>query len=268
MIKCFTSALLLGLLLIASPVWALDDDTEKFIQEQVDQRLQSFMESELFQAKINEGIIRFIQAQNALQEQAARESEQTGTLQLLPVDPARDHIRGNAEAAFTLLEYSDFECPFCKRFHETAKAFLAKNDDVNWVYRHFPLDFHNPGAQQQAEAAECVAQLGGNDAFWEITDFIYDVTRSNGNGFPLSALPDAAKAAGVDVVAFQKCLATGAQRDRVLQDLANGQQSGVTGTPGNFLIHNVSGTVVVITGAQPLENLENTLAALKQELGL
>lgn len=260
-------ALILSMLWFTGTASALDQDTETYIQEQVDARLQSYIASEAFQAKINEGIIRFIQAQNALQEQAAQQAEQSGTMQLMPIDPSRDHIRGNPNAAFTLLEYSDFECPFCKRFHETAKAFLSKNDDVNWVYRHFPLEFHNPGAQKQAEATECVAQLGGNDAFWMITDFIYEVTRSNGKGFPLSALPSAAEATGVDVAAFNKCMASGAQRDRVLEDLDNGQRSGVTGTPGNFLIHHASGTVVVITGAQPLENLERTLEAMKQELG-
>lgn len=262
-----TLSILLSLLWFTNAAWALDQDTETYIQEQVDNRLQAFIESEQFQAKINEGIIRFIQAQNALQEQAAQQAGQAGTMQLMPVDPKRDHIRGNPDAAFTLLEYSDFECPFCKRFHVTAKQFISKHDDVNWVYRHFPLEFHNPGAQKQAEATECVAQLGGNDAFWMITDFIYEVTRSNGKGFPLSALSSAAEATGVDVAAFNKCLDSGEQRDRVLEDLENGQRSGVTGTPGNFLIHHASGTVVVITGAQPLENLERTLEALKQELG-
>ena len=144
-------ALILSMLWFTGTASALDQDTETYIQEQVDARLQSYIASEAFQAKINEGIIRFIQAQNALQEQAAQQAEQSGTMQLMPIDPSRDHIRGNPNAAFTLLEYSDFECPFCKRFHETAKAFLSKNDeqitkysnlsaylnyfldDINWV---------------------------------------------------------------------------------------------------------------------------------------
>lgn len=255
----------LAMLCFITPSWALDKDTETYIQEQIELRWQEIIASDEFQKRVDEGILRFIETQNKQQAQAEQEIKQRGTQQLLPVNAERDHIRGDVNAEFTLLEYSDFECPFCKRFHKTAKKFSDSHTEVNWVYRHFPLNSHNPGAQQQSEASECVANIGGNDAFWKFTDLVYDQTRSGGRGFAVSKLAATAEKAGVSQTDFKTCFDAGKYRTRVLEDLANGQQSGITGTPGNFLIHNPSGTLVVISGAQPLENLERTLAALKKQ---
>lgn len=256
-----------SLLLVSISTLALDKDTEARVQELVEERWQELMASDEFQQKVNQGILNFVEEQNRQQQQAEMDRKNKGTQQLLPVSPGRDHIRGNPNAEFTLLEYSDTECPFCKRFHETAMKFIERHEDVNWVYRHFPLNNHNPGAQQQAEASECVASLGGNDAFWTFIDQVYKQTRSGGRGFPANKLPSTAVSAGVNKTEFEACLSSGKFRERVLQDLANGQASGITGTPGNFLIHNPSGNLVVITGAQPLENLERTLDALRAQFG-
>src|SRR5204863_994561 len=101
-----------------------------------------------------------------------------------------DHVYGNPNARFTLIEYSDFECPYCKTVHLTLKKLIDDSGgDVNWVYRHFPLEFHNPGAQRQAEASECIAELSGNDSFWKFANAIYARTRAGGKGFPLDNLP-------------------------------------------------------------------------------
>jgi protein-disulfide isomerase len=83
----------------------------------------------------------------------------------------KDHMIGNKDGRFYLVEYSDFECPFCKKFHPTAVKFYKDNNDVAWVYRHFPLDFHAT-AQKSAEASECIAKLGGNDAFWKFNEVV------------------------------------------------------------------------------------------------
>lgn len=101
----------------------------------------------------------------------------TGELVLAEVDlelvTDGDHVRGNKDAKVTLIEYSDYECPFCIRFHPTTLQLMEQYEgDLNWVYRHFPLEAIHPSARALAEASECVAQVAGNDAFWAFTDAV------------------------------------------------------------------------------------------------
>lgn len=84
-----------------------------------------------------------------------------------------DHVRGEADARYILIEYSDFECPYCQRFHPTAQQLIDENPDIKWAYRHFPLDSIHPNARELAKASECAAKAGGNDAFWEFADVLY-----------------------------------------------------------------------------------------------
>ncbi|MCA9366932.1 thioredoxin domain-containing protein [Candidatus Kaiserbacteria bacterium] len=83
---------------------------------------------------------------------------------------AEDHIKGSLDAPIKIVEYSDFDCPFCTRAHETLVEIMAENNDVAWVYRHFPLDSLHPNARTLATVSECVAKEGGNDAFWSFAD--------------------------------------------------------------------------------------------------
>ncbi|AJQ92215.1 DsbA family protein [Gynuella sunshinyii] len=237
----------------------LDPEMEKLIQQRIDERWQQLLESDEFKNKVREGILAFIDEQKP---------DEGNPANVRVVDPEKDHIKGDPKAPLTLVEYSDFECPFCKRFHETMVKVTDKYSQVNWVYRHFPLDMHNPGAQKQSEASECVAELGGNDKFWEFTDAIYERTRSNGHGFPLDQLAPLAKEIGVDGSAFQDCYDSGKYRQKVLDDTQNGMEAGVTGTPKTFLIHHESGAVVPINGAQPFETIDKMLTEMIEKLNL
>ncbi|MEX0919080.1 MAG: thioredoxin domain-containing protein [Candidatus Paceibacterota bacterium] len=93
---------------------------------------------------------------------------------LRPISPT-DHIQGSPDAPVIILEYSDIDCPFCARFHQTMKQVRATYDDdqVAWVFRHFPLDNLHPEARRKAEAAECVAELAGEEAFWDYLNKIF-----------------------------------------------------------------------------------------------
>ncbi len=242
-------------------------DAEEALVERIKREvLRDLMRSGALDAQINAGIERYIAKQRAAQAAAgARKEQRSAALakNIRPVSPQRDHIYGNPDAEVSLIEYSDFECPFCKRFHVTAKEVVdSYGGRVNWVYRHFPLAFHNPGAQKQAEASECANALGGNEAFWRYADKIYERTRSNGNGFPVNGLLPLAEEIGLDTEEFRVCLETGKFAGRVLEDYNDGTNIGITGTPGNVLRNNRTGRVVVRAGAVPAANLKNALDGL------
>ena len=91
----------------------------------------------------------------------------------IDVDPitADDYIRGDSNSRFILFEYSDYECPYCGMFHETAKEFIENHEgEVAWVYRQFPLDELHPNTRKKSEAVLCAGKIEGNDAFWALSD--------------------------------------------------------------------------------------------------
>ncbi len=168
--------------------------------------------------------------------------------QLAPVN-ATDHIRGLPSAPVTVITYSDFECPFCQRFApELTKALQEFPNDVRVVYRHFPLSFH-PNAQSAAEASECAAALGGNDAFWAMHDKLFAAQ----NGLNRAMYLQSATAIGLDASAFASCLDTAQTRGTVLSQMESGNTAQVSGTPTTF----VNGTP--ISGAVTYEVLKQAL---------
>lgn len=173
-----------------------------------------------------------------------------------------DHIRGEEYAPIALIEYSDLECPFCKTFHPTAKKILEEyKGKVKWVYRHYPLSFH-ANAQKEAEASECVNELGGNEAFWKYIDAIYERTTANGTGFALDKLGPLAAEVGVNQAQFQTCLDSGKMAQKVKDQMALGSSEGVTGTPGNILMDIKSGETRLIPGALPFEQFKPVIDEL------
>ncbi|MFZ6016004.1 MAG: DsbA family protein [Patescibacteria group bacterium] len=169
------------------------------------------------------------------------------------VDETRDHVWGNKDAKVTVIEYSDFECPFCGRHYGTMKQIKdAYPNDVRVVFRHFPLSFH-PEAQKAGEAAECAADQG---KFWEMYDKIFE---SNLAGdMSVAKWKQVAKDLGLDSAKFDGCLDSGEKASRVTEDLNEGSMAGVEGTPATF----VNGELV--SGALPFESFKQMIDA---ELG-
>ncbi|MFW0871054.1 MAG: DsbA family protein [Patescibacteria group bacterium] len=159
------------------------------------------------------------------------------------VDSKRDRISGNPKASLFIIEYSDLECPFCKRYHDKVlpqlKETYADSGDVAFVFRHFPLDEPytrplHPTATEEAIASECVAHLGGNDAFFSFIDSIFATTASDGQ-YDLSTLPNLAAQAGVDRASFTTCFENKDTEGLVSEDFQNGVSAGVQGTPTIFI---------------------------------
>jgi protein-disulfide isomerase len=166
------------------------------------------------------------------------------------VDPSTDHIKGAVNAKVTLIEYSDFECPYCTKHRSSLDQAVAEfPNDVQLVYRHFPLSFH-ANAQKAAEASECAAKQG---KFWEMHDKIFEA--SGAGTMSVDKWKELARGLGLDGAKFDACLDSGETADRVAQNLDEGSYAGVGGTPATF----VNGQLV--EGAVPYETLKAMIQA-------
>ena len=140
-----------------------------------------------------------------------------------------DHARGPKDAKVTIVEYSDFQCPFCSRFHESMQEVMKNYEGkVRWVYRHFPLDSIHPYARQASEATECANDQG---KFWEYNDKLF----ANQQSIAPAYFTTLAKELGLDEKTFGDCLSSGKYKDKVEKQLQEGLAAGVQGTPGNFI---------------------------------
>jgi len=187
---------------------------------------------------------------------------------------ADDHILGNPNADIIIVEYSDTECPFCKRFHETMHQVIdeyGKDGKVAWVYRHFPLAQLHSKAQKEAEATECAFDQGGNTAFWEYTDRLYEITPSN-NGLNLDQLPEIAEEISLDRTEFEKCLNDEDNKKKVEDSLTDAFASGGRGTPHNIMtlqeeLHD-DREIAVETIIAQLPKGTMTISADKKKIGM
>jgi protein-disulfide isomerase len=161
-----------------------------------------------------------------------------------------DHILGNPAAKVMIVEYSDFDCEYCKGFDETLRQILANEGargEVAWVYREFPLSEIHPNALQHAEAAECAALSVGNDAFWKFKTELF-----NHQPIDTKQYGTFAKNVGISSEAFADCFAKAATTvdARIQADRKNALDMGAQGTPYTLIL--VAGKPpVVMTGANP-----------------
>ena len=146
----------------------------------------------------------------------------------LDVDPERDHIRGPADAPVTLVEYGDFECPYCGRAEDVIRELLADFGDVRYVWRHLPLTDVHPRAQIAAEAAEAAADQG---AFWEMHDLLFQ----HQDALKPSDLERYARELGLDTQRFSDELRSHEHAARIADDVDSADLSGVSGTPTFFV---------------------------------
>lgn len=168
-----------------------------------------------------------------------------------------DPVLGDKNAPVTLIEFSDYECPFCKRSFDQLLPEIKKTyidtGKLKLVYRDFPLSFH-ANAQKEAEAAECARAQGNDVTYFKYHDQIFTQTTSNGTGLALTQLPVIAKNLGLNVDQFQACLDSGKFKNEVDKDVADGIAAGVSGTPTWIIgASSEDGMITgnLIVGAQP-----------------
>jgi len=179
-----------------------------------------------------------------------------------------DHIKGDINAPVKIVEYSDYECPFCKRFHFTMNEIMDEyidSGEVAWVYRHFPLDqLHPKNARKVAAAAECAAEQGGNDMFWKFTDRFMELTPSNDRTDLATVLPQIYGELGLNRNKIESCVKSGKYDAHIQEDVDNAIATGGRGTPWSVVIA-ANGKTFPLSGAQPKQAVIQLINIAKQE---
>lgn len=171
------------------------------------------------------------------------------------------HIYGSMDAQFTLVEFSDLECPYCKRFHDTPKQMADKSEGrINWEWQHYPLAFHNPMAEVAAHASECVGEVAGNKSFWAFTGEWFSRTQLNGQG--IEDIERLAQEVGAPLDAYRQCMDSGKYQALIEDQIKKGTNMGVTGTPATVVVDNLTGNKLLVKGAQSTQVLLQTMQQL------
>jgi len=165
----------------------------------------------------------------------------------IPAVTDADYIRGDVNAPITIIEYSDYECPYCERFHPTMLQVMEEYDgQVRWVMRNFPLSFHS-NAEPAGVAAECAGQQG---KFWEYGDALFENRATLGEALYVQLAADL----GLNASEFATCRDGDDALNKVRAEAAGGAAAGVTGTPGSFIIDQ-DGNATPIKGALPFSSV-------------
>ena len=172
---------------------------------------------------------------------------------------ATDAIRGDSNAPITIIEYSDFECPYCGKLHPTLKQIVDENSDVKWIFRHLPLTSIHSNATAAAIASECALKLGGSDAFWRFTDDIFSLNLR----LQPSLYAELASALKIDGEAFQSCQQESAIKAAVEADSDEATSLGARGTPFTIIVAK-DGTMFPFSGALPKDKIEGLLKKARE----
>lgn len=178
----------------------------------------------------------------------------------------KDYIRGNPNAPILMVEYSDYDCPFCGRYHTTMNQIMDEygvTGRIAWVYRQFPIAELHPNSPKISEAALCVGDLGGNDAFWKFTDKIFSERDVNVQT-NVTKLPEYAEIAGVNKEEYIECMNSTRMQQEVTNQITDGYNSGARGTPYTVLI--VGNQQAIISGAQPYDVVKGIVSNLVDQM--
>ncbi len=171
-----------------------------------------------------------------------------------------DPVLGNEDAEVSIVEFSDFQCSFCARAHTGAMAdFKASsyftNGEVNFVYKHLPLNSIHPQAQEAAEASLCAQD---QESFWEYHDMLF----ANQGALDTSSLKSYAAQLGLDTGEFNECLDSGEKASEVNKETAQATSAGARGTPYFLVVNTKTGDATSVSGAVPFSQFETAINAV------
>ena len=182
-----------------------------------------------------------------------------------------DPVLGDINAPVTIIEFSDYECPFCKRHFDLTLPQLinqyVNQGKVKIVYRDFPLSFHDPMATKEAVAANCAREQGGDTVYFNYHDEIFNRTKSNGNGLSEIDLTTIATELSLNLNLFNTCLADPVQTEEVKKDIADGTAAGASGTPTFVIGQSTQNGVIdgeLLVGAQPFAAFQAVIDPMLQ----
>ncbi len=201
---------------------------------------------------------------------------QTGGVTPAPAAPAEDltpkevgldddAVLGDKDAPVTIVEFSDYECPFCKRhFTDTYPQLKEEYIDtgkVRMVFRDLPLSFHDPMATKEAMAAECVREQSGDEAYYKMHDLMFTNTTSNGTGLTEEKVYQLAAEAGANSDSVKECVTSEKYKEEIAKDISDGAEVGASATP-TFFIGKSNGDKILGTpliGAYPYQNFKDLI---------
>ncbi len=199
----------------------------------------------------------------ATQNNKANEQVNLEKVKLRPISEKDLYLGDPKNAKVVVYEYSDTECPFCKRFHATMNKIVKDYDGkVAWVYRHFPLDMLHSKARPEAEAVACVVKIAGREKGFDFLNKIFEETPSN-NGLNLEDLPKFAAELGVDKAAFIKCSKDRETKSLIEADSKEAMSVGAEGTPYNVIVY--GDKKLVVPGGVPYEQMKQVLDQILSE---
>lgn len=178
----------------------------------------------------------------------------------VPAPSSSDHMIGSPNAPIVLVEYSDFECPYCQMIYPTIKQIVAEsNGEVAWVMREYPLYQIHANAMPGADAAECIAEQKGNDGFWQFADAVF----ADQSKISPSYFAQVAKGLGVNMDTYTSCVSSHKYADKINKEIADAQATGGNGTPYTVVINTKTGKQYSIPGALPYAQLQAVIAEAK-----
>ncbi len=210
------------------------------------------------------GVTRTPVAQAPSQPQAPEQAAPQPTSATVSTDD--DPVLGDKNAPVTMIEFSDYECPFCKRhfdqvYPEIKKAYIDTGK-VKLVFRDYPLPFHEPMATYEAQAANCAQEQGGDTAYFKLHDEMFKKTASNGNGLTKDQIKQMADSLGLNGANIITCADSDKYKEEVAKDMADGSTAGVSGTPSFFIGKSDSSGIIdgkILVGAQPFTAFQQVL---------